>query len=164
MGGPAPPRLLILRPARRTCGCTQSFLFSPLGRPLFFLLSCSSLCFQSNLESSLFPPPWLRRRREKGRNRCLRLTRGRRRPPSSIGRSYSTEKVWARSALLWPPYSTSAGGRRCGLRLMPPLTGSSWRSDSSLMPCGRVWFPPFLLSSMLCSPIKIGRASCRERV
>ena len=153
MGGPASPRLLILRPARRTPGCTQSFLFSPLDRPLLFLPSSSSLCFQSNLESSLFPSTWLRGRREKGRNRCFRLARCRRRPQPSIGRSYSTEKVWARSALLWPPSLTSAGGRQLGPHPASPSTGWSPRSGSLPMPCGRDWYPPSPISSTLCFPI-----------
>ena len=96
MGVPVPPRLLILHSARRTRGCTQSPLFSPLAHLLLFFLSSSSLRFQSNLESSPFLSPWLRRKRGKGKSPCLRPARHRRRLLLSIGRSYSTEKAWTR--------------------------------------------------------------------
>ena len=55
MGGTIPPRLLIWCQARRTCSCTQPLPFPLLVRPLSFLLSNSSFCFEANLEPFLPP-------------------------------------------------------------------------------------------------------------
>src|SRR4051812_2164659 len=109
--------------ARLPDSCTQPPLFLLLDRLLLFLPPNSDPCLQSHLASHLFrPPPWLQRK-GRGKSLWLHLARRRRWRLLSAAQLYSTWNAWLSSARLWPPPSTSVGGRRLGLRITSPPTG-----------------------------------------